>query len=66
VIKSQNKICQRCAKHFECNANNIAACECSRVSLNEKELKFIKENFKDCICANCLMEIQNQALNNTL
>lgn len=66
MIKTLHKICSRCYKTFECNANNIEACECSQIKPNEKELNFIKENFYDCVCLYCLKEIQSQSAHNTL
>lgn len=51
------KKCPRCGKSFICNPNNVANCQCSKVILNENSKKFLKENYNNCLCINCLIEI---------
>ncbi len=51
------KECPECRIEFDCKHNKIVECHCSGVSLNEETLKYIKENYKDCLCNNCLHEV---------
>jgi hypothetical protein len=54
-------ICERCQNTFHCNADNITECECSRIKLTAKELEYMSDNYKNCICKKCLIEIKKQA-----
>ncbi len=51
------KECPKCRIEFDCMHNEIFKCHCSRVALNDEALKYIKENFKDCLCNKCLQEV---------
>lgn len=50
--------CPRCKKGFECKANSISECQCSTVTLTEKERAFISTTFDGCLCVDCLKEIK--------
>ena len=50
-----NKICTKCQQIFVCRVDNIAACQCNQVQLSTAALKSIKEQFEDCLCADCLV-----------
>ncbi|MBO6571984.1 cysteine-rich CWC family protein [bacterium] len=50
--------CPRCKKGFECKANSISECQCSTVTLTEKDREFISGTFEDCLCVECLKEIK--------
>ena len=54
----QIKICPRCNKSFECNAINIAKCQCSTINLSAEENDFLQMNYKDCLCLSCLKQIK--------
>ena len=54
TVHGQTEICPRCKASFECNAGNIVNCHCSRISLCKAAMAFIKDNYSDCLCANCL------------
>jgi len=54
------KYCPRCLKPFECKPGNITQCQCFEVKLTSKELEFIKEMYDDCLCVDCLKELQNR------
>jgi len=55
----EEKHCPRCNKAFECKSGNIAHCQCSGVSLTEKQSAWINSQYDDCLCINCLQEIQH-------
>ena len=50
------KICERCKKDFECN--NSKNCWCSSVELSEWLAKYLKKNYTDCLCKNCLLQLK--------
>lgn len=50
------KKCFRCGNTFECSPGSINSCQCSGVTLTEKEKKYIGEQFTDCLCFECLNE----------
>ncbi len=66
MLKHEEKYCPRCKNSFECKVGSILLCQCSTVSLNEKEREFMKNNFEDCLCAECMkavkVEFRNQEL----
>jgi hypothetical protein len=51
------KICPRCKKEFNCNAENISACACSGVSLSNGTKSFLAGTFYSCLCKDCLLEL---------
>ncbi len=51
------KICPRCKKEFTCLSENISACACSEVSLSNETKTFLTATFFNCLCNNCLIEI---------
>lgn len=51
------KICPRCKKEFPCNAENIAACACSQVTLSNETKTFLANTFFNCLCNACLAEL---------
>ena len=57
-MTNANKHCPRCNKGFECKAHSISECQCSTVTLTEKERAFISIKFDDCLCVDCLREIE--------
>ncbi len=48
------KKCALCSVEFTCEANDIANCQCSQISISEKIVKELKEKFTDCLCFSCL------------
>ncbi|MFC5282138.1 cysteine-rich CWC family protein [Pedobacter alpinus] len=52
--------CERCGIKVECKANNYTQCQCSTVKLNLNEVQYISENYDGCMCANCLIELQQE------
>ncbi|MDR2836930.1 MAG: cysteine-rich CWC family protein [Bacteroidales bacterium] len=49
------KICEKCKQEFECNHSED--CWCSKEALSGEVLKYLKENYPDCLCKTCLKEI---------
>ena len=58
MSKGEQKTCPRCNKAFECNAGNIGDCQCNGISLTPEERAFIAENYIDCLCRSCLLELK--------
>jgi hypothetical protein len=50
--------CERCRGTFECKANSFTKCQCSTVQLTLNEVQYVSELYDGCLCANCLLEIQ--------
>jgi len=59
--KSETKTCEACGKDFLCGAN-LGKCWCFSVDLNKETLAKLEEDFKSCLCEDCLMSReQNQS-----
>jgi hypothetical protein len=56
--KYEIKRCPRCNKEFQCKSGNITQCQCYGIQLNSAELRFIKENYDDCLCAECMIKME--------
>lgn len=52
------KICPRCGITFECKVGSINLCQCSAIVLSQEERDYIFEQYSDCLCAACLIEMQ--------
>jgi hypothetical protein len=52
--------CERCGKKMECKANAYTKCQCSTVQLNLNEVQYISEHYEGCMCAACLLELQQE------
>lgn len=50
------KICQRCSGSFICRQDRIDLCSCARLSLKPGVRDYIKENYGNCLCPQCLKE----------
>ena len=46
------KKCPRCNKEFECR--HSADCWCSKYTLTDNIREFLKNNYENCLCENCL------------
>jgi hypothetical protein len=49
------KTCPRCGKTFEC-VHSID-CWCVKVKLTDATKAYLKEHYSDCLCKDCLNEI---------
>jgi Family of unknown function (DUF5522)/Cysteine-rich CWC len=56
------KICPRCKKEFTCDAENISACNCSRVLLTNETKTFLANTFFHCMCSHCLVELNEMVI----
>ncbi len=45
---------------MECKANAYTKCQCSTVQLNLNEVQYISEHYEGCMCAACLLELQQE------
>jgi len=53
-ITERDMVCEKCGKIFTCFRNDVQNCWCNSITLKkEKELE-IKNQFKDCLCRECL------------
>ncbi len=52
------KTCPRCGKTFEC-VHSID-CWCVKVQLNDSTKAYLKEHYSDCLCKDCLEEINGK------
>ena len=59
-IISDKLICESCGVEFSCGAN-VGECWCFRVEVKAETLAELRENFKNCLCEDCL----GLATNNT-
>lgn len=60
MSKAETKNCPKCYVLFECNADNITACQCSSLTLSLKQRSTLKQIFETCICHHCLLLIQKE------
>lgn len=52
---SEKSICESCGKEFHCGAN-VGKCWCFDVELKAETLAELREDFKSCLCENCLLK----------
>lgn len=53
--KPDKILCESCGEEFSCGAN-AEKCWCFEVDLSSETLAELRENFKSCLCQNCLTE----------
>jgi hypothetical protein len=56
----EEKLCPRCQTQFECKVGSINLCQCQSVYLTTDEMDYIRKQFDDCLCANCLLELKKE------
>ena len=54
------KICPRCGSSFECKVGDVANCQCNGVKLSDEAYDLIKTRYDDCLCVNCLQQLNKQ------
>ncbi len=52
-----NQHCSRCNKSIHCQANNIMACECTKIEISEDTVDHLKNTKFKCLCNECLVEV---------
>ncbi len=53
-ITTEKLACEACGKFFECGANT-GKCWCFEVELDGEKLAELRDNFKSCLCRECLL-----------
>ena len=60
IEKIPDKItCESCGKDFSCGAN-VGKCWCFEVELKAETLAELREDFKNCLCQDCLKELKDE------
>ena len=54
------KYCPRCNSMFECKVGSVLICQCSTIILTNDEKDYIQLQFDDCLCVNCMKELQQE------
>lgn len=65
MSQNEKKRCPRCNEVFECKAVSIEHCACTTIVLDENERNYMMEQFEDCLCVTCMIEVK-EALNKTI
>lgn len=61
MIGPKIKICQRCQTSFDCRMDDIENCQCNSIDICEAGNYFLKKTKYDCLCKNCLADINRMA-----
>lgn len=48
------KVCTRCGVKFQCKHPANSLCCCKSAKLDAKQIEYLKENYDDCLCLECL------------
>ncbi len=54
------KVCPRCYKSFLCRNDQILECWCLNEPINSDLRKFLADNFTDCLCAICILDLRKR------
>ena len=57
-FNNMKKTCPRCGKTFECV--HSVDCWCVKVKLTDATKAYLKANYSDCLCKDCLEEINGK------
>ncbi|HEY8658541.1 MAG TPA: cysteine-rich CWC family protein [Hanamia sp.] len=60
MTKHEEKICPRCTAQFVCKVSDAVNCQCYGIRLSANEEGFVKANYDDCLCRNCLLQLKNR------
>jgi hypothetical protein len=60
MSKHEIKQCAKCNTSFECKAGDITNCQCHGVQLSAEAEGYISKTYNDCLCRNCLQQLNNQ------
>ncbi|RYY71995.1 MAG: hypothetical protein EOO13_01190 [Chitinophagaceae bacterium] len=58
--KHELKNCPRCNRSFECKPGDIGNCQCYGISCTDAAKELIAKKYDDCLCRECLLELNNQ------
>ncbi|WP_198145091.1 cysteine-rich CWC family protein [Microscilla marina] len=56
-LKHEQKQCPRCGAGFECKVGDVVNCQCYEVQVQARTNEFLANAYYDCLCKNCLAEI---------
>lgn len=59
-----DKICPRCMRSFDCQNDNILECWCITEQISASVRKYLAQNFKGCLCRECINIIKISLINN--
>jgi len=54
--EAKTKTCPGCGSAFDCLHH--AGCWCMTLSLSKETLAWLKENYRDCLCRDCLLRAE--------
>ncbi len=54
---AEKSICESCGEAFSCGAN-VGKCWCFAVEVKAETLAELREDFKNCLCENCLNKLK--------
>lgn len=55
------KVCPRCGVTFDCKHDeDIRSCHCATIELDAPMRDYLKENYPDCLCPDCLMAVRGE------
>lgn len=52
--------CPRCNSFFECKVGSISLCQCTVVVLTVDESQYICDNYEECLCNSCMLELKKE------
>jgi hypothetical protein len=53
-------VCPRCNSRFECKVGSISLCQCTAVPLSVDESQYISDQYEECLCASCMLEMKKE------
>lgn len=54
LVKSETKTCESCGVRFSCGISS-EKCWCFEIALSAESLAELRDNFKNCLCKDCLL-----------
>jgi ribosomal protein S14 len=63
VLLRKSNTCESCGNDFSCEIA-LKGCWCSEVKVSDQTREHLRENFKLCLCRNCLASIEAQVSEN--
>lgn len=52
------KVCPRCGATFDCRHDDMAFCHCATIGLDAIQRDYLRNNYSDCLCHDCLVAIK--------
>lgn len=57
VILRKSNNCESCGNDFACEIG-VKGCWCSQIKISDETKKYLRQNFKLCLCRGCLERIE--------